>query len=94
MGKLIDKIKVGMSMKEVRKIIPYKPYMVIPENVMNSQVGETTWIYTNSKGSLKIFFKDAIYTGHEITPIFKFKIRLSQSELIEIGKTEFPLFYN
>ena len=66
MGKLIDKIKVGMSMKEVRKIIPYKPYMVIPENVMNSQVGKTEWIYTNSKGSLRIFFKDAVYISSNL----------------------------
>jgi hypothetical protein len=29
MAKLIDKIKVGMSMEEVRKIIPYKPDLII-----------------------------------------------------------------
>lgn len=94
MAKLIDKLVIGMSMKEVRKIIPVKPYMVIPENVMNSQVGKTEWIYTNSKGSLKIFFKDAIYIGHEITPIFKFKIRLSESELIKLAERKIPLFCN
>jgi len=31
MAKLIDKIKVGMSMEQVRKIIPFKPFLIIPE---------------------------------------------------------------
>ena len=68
MGKLIDKIKVGMSMEEVRSIIPYKPYLIIAESPMNQKDGLTKWIYLNSKGSLEISFQDSIYQSHTITP--------------------------
>ena len=68
MAKLIDKIKVGMSMEEVRKIIPYKPYLIIAESPMNQKEGLTKWIYLNSKGSLEISFQDSIYQSHTITP--------------------------
>lgn len=94
MGKLIDKLKPGMHMREVRKIIPFKPWLIIPEIPMMQQVGKTTWHYTNSKGLLKLFFNDAIYIGHEITPIFKFKIKLSESELIKLAERKIPLFCN
>lgn len=39
MGKLIDKIKVGMTMKEVRSIIPYKPFLIIADNPMDTKTG-------------------------------------------------------
>lgn len=94
MGKLIDRLVIGMSMREVRKLIPYKPYMINPETVMDQQTGKTEWIYTNSKGSLKIFFKDSIYIGHEITPILDFKLTLSESELIKLAERKIPLFCN
>ena len=68
MGKLIDKIKVGMTMEEVRKIIPYKPYLIIADSPMNQKEGLTKWIYLNSKGSLEISFQDSIYQSHTITP--------------------------
>ena len=68
MAKLIDKIKVGMSMEEVRKIIPYKPYLIIADSPMNQKDGLTKWIYLNSKGSLEISFQDSIYQSHSITP--------------------------
>lgn len=68
MGKLIDKIKVGMTMEEVRKIIPYKPYLIIADSPMNQKEGLTKWIYLNSKGSLEISFQDSIYRSHSITP--------------------------
>jgi|JI9StandDraft_1071089.scaffolds.fasta_scaffold154628_1 hypothetical protein len=68
MGKLIDKIKVGMSMEEVRKIIPYKPFLIIADSPMNQKTGHTKWIYLNSKGTLRIFFQDSIYQSHSITP--------------------------
>jgi len=80
MAKLIDKIKVGMSMEEVRKIIPYKPDLIYPENPMSSQVGKTIWYYSNSKGSLKIFFQDALYIAHKIIPILE---RFNEGEEIE-----------
>lgn len=68
MGKLIDQVKPGMAMKEVRKIIPVKPYIIIADNPMDTQTGKTKWVYVNSKGSLSIHFQDGIYTGHRITP--------------------------
>lgn len=40
MGKLIDRLVIGMSMREVRKLIPYKPYMINPETVMDQQTGK------------------------------------------------------
>lgn len=84
MGKLIDKIKVGMTMEEVRKIIPYKPYLIIAESPMNQKDGLTKWIYLNSKGSLEISFQDSIYTGHVITPTLDEMDRIKQEEEKEI----------
>lgn len=68
MGKLIDKIILGMTMKQVRSIIPYKPFIIIADNPMDTKTGLTKWIYLNSKGMLEIYFKDSIYTHHKITP--------------------------
>lgn len=68
MGKLIEQIQPGMTMKEVRKKIPVKPFSIVADNPMNQQIGKTTWIYLNSKGTLRIFFQDSIYTHHSITP--------------------------
>ena len=68
MAKLIDKVKIGMSMEQVRKLIPFKPYSIIADSPMNQRVGHTTWIYLNSKGMLEIYFQDSIYTHHKITP--------------------------
>ena len=78
MAKLIDKIKVGMSMEEVRKIIPYKPYLIIAESPMNQKEGLTKWIYLNSKGSLEISFQDSIYQSHSITPTLDEMDRIKQ----------------
>lgn len=80
MGKLIDKIKVGMSMEEVRSIIPYKPYLIIAESPMNQKDGLTKWIYLNSKGSLEISFQDSIYQSHTITPTLDEMDRQKQEE--------------
>ena len=84
MGKLIDKIKVGMTMKEVRSIIPFKPYLIIAESPMNQKDGLTKWIYLNSKGSLEIHFQDSIYTHHTITPTLDEMDRIKQAEEKEI----------
>ena len=81
MGKLIDKIKVGMTMKEVRSIIPFKPYLIIAESPNESKKdGLTKWIYLNSKGSLEIHFQDSIYTHHTITPTLDEMDRIKQAE--------------
>jgi hypothetical protein len=84
MGKLIDKIKVGMSMEEVRKIIPYKPYLIIAESPMNQKEGLTKWIYLNSKGPLEISFQDSIYQSHTITPTLDEMERMKAKEEKEI----------
>ena len=87
MAKLIDKIKVGMSMEEVRKIIPYKPYLIIAESPMNQKDGLTKWIYLNSKGSLEISFQDSLYTHHSITPTLdemdKQKQEAEETEIVD-----------
>ena len=88
MAKLIDKIKVGMSMEEVRKIIPYKPYLIIAESPMNQKDGLTKWIYLNSKGSLEISFQDSIYQSHTITPTLSEMDRQKQEE--ETGIVDKP----
>lgn len=84
MAKLIDKIKVGMTMKEVRAIIPYKPYIIIPEIPMDQKTGHTKWVYVNSTGSLNIHFQDGIYTGHTITPTLDEMDRMKSEEEKEI----------
>lgn len=89
MAKLIDKIKVGMSMKEVRAIIPYKPYSIIPESPMDQKTGHTRWIYLNSTGSLEISFENGIYTGHVIRPNLA---EIEKKKLEEIKK-EFPYYF-
>lgn len=89
MGKLIDHIKPGMTMKEVRKLIPYKPFTIIPDSPMNQRVGKTTWIYLNSKGSLEIYFQDGIYTHHKITP----SLAELEKERMEKIKKAFPLYF-
>lgn len=68
MAKLIDQVKPGMTMEQVRKIIPYKPFIIIADNPMDTKTGLTKWMYLNSKGSLEISFQDSIYTGHIIRP--------------------------
>lgn len=68
MGKLIDQVQPGMTMEQVRKIIPYKPFIIIADNPMDTKTGLTKWMYLNSKGSLEISFENGIYTGHIITP--------------------------
>lgn len=88
MGKLIDKIKVGMSMEEVRKIIPYKPFSIVADNPMNQKTGHTTWIYLNSKGTLRIFFQDSIYQSHSITPTLYEMDRQKEAE--ETGIVDKP----
>ena len=80
MGKLIDKIKIGMSMREVRKLIPYKPYSIVADSPMDTKTGHTIWIYLNSKGTLRIFFQDSIYTHHSITPTLDEMDRKKQEE--------------
>jgi hypothetical protein len=80
MAKLIDKVKIGMSMEQVRKLIPYKPYSIIADSLMNQRVGHTTWIYLNSKGMLEIYFQDSIYTHHKITPSLDEMDRMKQAE--------------
>ena len=89
MGKLIDKLKPGMHMREVRKIIPFKPWLIMPEIPMMQQVGETTWIYLNSTGSLEIHFQDGIYTGHVIRPTLE---EIEKKRLEEIKK-QFPYYF-
>jgi len=78
MAKLIDKIKVGMSMEQVRKIIPFKPFLIIPEIPMSQKTGHTKWIYVKEKGSLSIHFQDGIYTHHSITPSLSEMERLKE----------------
>lgn len=80
MAKLIDRLVIGMTMKEVRAIIPYKPYTIIPESPMNQKEGHTRWIYLNSTGSLEISFQDGIYTGHVIRPNLAEMDRLKAEE--------------
>ena len=84
MAKLIDKIKVGMSMEQVRKIIPFKPFLIIPEIPMSQKTGHTKWIYLNSKGSLEISFQDSIYQSHTITPTLDEMERMKAKEEKEI----------
>lgn len=92
MGKLIDRIKVGMTMQEVKKLIPVKPYLVIEEFIDKKYTGQTKWIYTNSSGSLEIYFQDEIYIGHKITPVLDKKIKLYDDEAQKLIKRKFPLF--
>jgi hypothetical protein len=84
MGKLIEQIQPGMSMEQVRKIIPYKPYLIIAESPMNQKEGLTKWIYLNSKGSLEISFQDSIYTHHSITPTLDEMDKQKHAEETEI----------
>ena len=39
MAKLIDQVKPGMTMEQVRKIIPYKPFIIIADNPMDTNWG-------------------------------------------------------
>ena len=80
MAKLIEKVQPGMTMEQVRKIIPYKPYSIVGDYAMNQQIGKTTWIYLNSKGTLRIFFENGIYTHHSITPNLAEMDRLRELE--------------
>lgn len=89
MAKLIDKVKIGMSMEQVRKIIPYKPFLIIADSPMNQLMGKTKWIYLNSKGSLEIHFQDSLYTHHSITP----SLAEMEKERMEEIKKEFPYYF-
>jgi len=80
MAKLIDRLIPGMSMEQVRKIIPYKPFIIIPEIPMSQKTGHTKWVYVNSTGSLNIHFQDGIYTVHRITPTLSEIDRLKELE--------------
>ena len=84
MGKLIEQIQPGMTMKEVRKKIPVKPFSIVADNPMNQQIGKTTWIYLNSKGTLRIFFQDSLYTHHTITPTLSEMDKRKHAEETEI----------
>lgn len=89
MGKLIEKVQPGMTMRDVRKIIPYKPFLIIADSPMNQQMGKTKWIYLNSKGSLEIHFQDSIYTHHTITP----SLAEMEKEKLEEIKKQFPYYF-
>ena len=80
MGKLIEQVQPGMTMEQVRKIIPYKPYSIIADSPMNQKDGLTKWVYLNSKGMLEIYFQDSIYTHHKITPSLDEMDRMKQAE--------------
>lgn len=89
MGKLIEQIQPGMTMEQVRKLIPYKPYSIIADSPMNQKDGLTKWVYLNSKGMLEIYFKDSIYTHHKITP----SLAEIEKERMEKIKKAFPLYF-
>ena len=90
-------VRFAMTMREVNRIVKYKPYLIFTENLFRQETGKTIWSYSLTINSVEIYFQDSYYIAHEVTPTLfyynrGYPIEIYIGEILLTGLDEKEMF--